>query len=152
MRNRGMLGASKAADGNADPEVFKCHCFHTNEVYNDPKWMAVDLGKKYKINYVIVYGRIWIEARLDNFLCGLTSLFSSSGQRYQYPLCGQNPGAFPPSREAVMKCNYNLPPVRFLTFQVYPSSSDGRSMAVCEFEAYDLPKQSFICEFFLNIN
>ena len=141
----GRLTASKAVDGNADPDVFKCHCFHTNDVYNDPNWMAVDLGERYKMYYVNVFGRIGMEKRLDSFFCGLTNNFlSNSVQRYTYPLCGQYPGAFPPSRKAVMKCIYNLPPGRFLILQMDPSSGDGKGMAVCEVEAYDLPVRSFV--------
>ena len=146
MPNCGLLNASKAVDGNTDPDVFHCHCFHTDNTYTSPNWMAVDLKKKYTIYYVIVYGRVGEEARLDNFFCGLTNIIPDNltVQRYTYPLCGQYPGAFPLSKKAVMKCNYNLPTGRFLTLQMDPTSADGKGMAVCEVEAYELPKRDFI--------
>ena len=59
-------------------------------------------------------------------------------QRGQYPLCGQYPGIMSFIIVGIVKCNYNLPPGRFLIIQMDLNAGDKKGMAVCELEAYQV--------------
>lgn len=53
----GYLKASKAVDGNRNPDTYSCSCSHVADVYGDPTWLSVDLLAKYLLDFVIVYNR-----------------------------------------------------------------------------------------------
>ena len=53
----GYLNASKAVDGNRNPDTFACSCSHVADVYGDPMWLSVDLLMKYLLDFVVAYNR-----------------------------------------------------------------------------------------------
>ena len=80
-------------------------------------------------HYVSYYCAV-LEYRSNNFIVGLTNAnpVVSRPTLWNYPLCGQYPGAVPASATVSVYCQNNLPPARYLIVQ-FPITEH---MNICE--------------------
>ena len=87
---------------------------------------------------------IVVPQRLNNFWVGLTNVDvgQSHPERGLYPLCGQYHGIMTINVIGTVKCNYNLPPARYLIIQMDLNALDGVGMVICEVEAFPLERFS----------